>query len=100
MGMKKRRRKTWFAVLLALTVLGGSSYVLGWSSLLSVKKVVVVGAPNPSEAFAIQHNFHIGEKMARLESQKISTALKTYTWLDHAKVNRNWLKGIVTVRVW
>src|SRR5487761_2724177 len=90
MGMKKRRRKTWFAVLLALTVLGGSSYVLGWSSLLSVKKVVVVGAPNPSEAFAIQHNFRIGEKMARLESQKVGTALKTYTWLE----------GIITVRVW
>lgn len=100
MGMKKRRRKTWFAVLLVLTVLGGSSYVLGWSSLLSVKKVVVVGAPNPSEAFAIQHNFRIGEKMARLESQKVGTALKTYTWLDHASIRRNWLKGIITVRVW
>ncbi len=60
---------------------------------------MVVGAPNPSEAFAIQHNFRVGEKMARIESQKVSTALKTYTWLDHATISRNWLKGIVTVRV-
>ncbi len=100
MGIRKRRRKAWFAALLMLTLLGASSYVLGWSSLLSVKKVVVVGAPNPSEAFTIQHNFHIGEKMARLESQKVSVALKKYTWLDHASISRNWLKGIVTVRVW
>lgn len=100
MGMKKRRRKAWFAALLVLTLLGASSYVLGWSSLLSVKKVVVVGAPNASETFAIQHNFQIGEKMARLESQKVSLALKSYTWLDHASISRNWLKGIVTVRVW
>ncbi len=100
MGMKKRRRKVWFVFLLVLVLLGGSSYVLGWSSLLSVKKVVVVGAPNPSEAFAIQGNFHLGEKMARLESQKISAVLKGYTWLDHASIDRNWLKGIVTVHVW
>lgn len=100
MGVKKRRRKVWFLFFLVLILLGGSSYVLGWSSLLSVKKVVVVGAPNPSEAFAIQHNFRIGEKMARLESQKITTALMVYTWLDHASINRNWLRGIVTVHVW
>ena len=100
MGMKKQRRKVWLVFLLVFTFLGSSSYVLGWSSLLSVKKVVVVGAPNPSEAFAIQHNFHLGEKMARLESQKIVAALKTYTWLDHASINRNWMKGIVTVHVW
>ena len=98
--MKKQRRKVWLVFLLVFTFLGSSSYVLGWSSLLSVKKVVVVGAPNPSEAFAIQHNFHLGEKMARLESQKIVAALKTYTWLDHASINRNWMKGIVTVHVW
>ncbi len=100
MGVKKRRRKAWFAALLVLTLLGSASYVLGWSTLLSVKKIVVVGAPNPSEGFAIQHNFRIGEKMARLESHKIGKALKAYTWLDHASISRNWLKGIVTVRVW
>jgi len=100
MGMKNRRRKASFAIILGLILLGSSSYVLGWSSLLSVKKIEVVGAPNPSEAFAIQRNFHIGEKMARLESQRIATALKSYTWLDHANISRNWLKGTVTVRVW
>lgn len=100
MVMKKRKRKVWFAFLLVLILLGSSSYVLGWSSLLSVKKVVVVGAPNPSEAFAIQHDFRLGEKMARLETQKIAKTLKAYTWLDHASINRNWLKGIVTVHVW
>lgn len=100
MGKRKRRRRAWFAVFFVLTLLGASSYVLGWSSLLSVKKVVVVGAPNPSEAFAIAHNFHIGGKLARLDSQKVSKTLQRYTWLDHASINRNWQKGIVTVRVW
>lgn len=87
-----------FAVL--FIVLVSAAYVLGWSSLFTVKQVVVVGSPNPSESFVIEHSIRIGGKMARLESQTLAKSLKKYTWLDHSNISRNWLKGIVTVRVW
>lgn len=94
------RSRTRMALAIAFIVMVSAAYVLGWSSLFTVKQVVVVGAPNPSEAFAIQHSVHLGGKMARLESQTLAKSLQKYTWLDHSNVRRNWLKGIVTVHVW
>ena len=98
MMKKKAHNRSWLAISVAFIVV--AAYVLGWSSLFTVKQVVVVGAPNPSEAFVIEHSIHVGDKMARLESQALAKSLQRYTWLDHSKMHRNWLKGIVTVHVW
>lgn len=92
--------RTRMALAIAFIIIVSAAYVLGWSSLFTVKQVIVVGAPNPSEAFAIQHSVHLGDKMARLESQSLARSLQKYTWLDHSSVSRNWFKGVVTVRVW
>ena len=100
MAEKKKLSRTRMALAIAFIMIVSAAYVLGWSSLFTVKQVVVVGAPNPSEAFAIEHSVHIGGKMARLELQFLSKSLHKYTWLDHSSVSRNWLKGVVTVRVW
>lgn len=98
--MRKMHRRSSMAMAIAFIVLVSAAYVLGWSSLFTVKHVVVVGSPNPSEAFVIEHSIPLGGKMARLELQGIAKSLKGYTWLDHSSISRNWLKGIVTVRVW
>lgn len=87
-------------IAILFIALVSAAYVLGWSSLFTVKHVVVVGAPNPAEAFAIEQSIPIGEKMARLESQGVGKSLKGYTWLDHSSVRKDWLKGIVTIHVW
>lgn len=93
----KRRR---ILIPVAILMIASVAYVLGWSSVFTVKQVVVTGAPNPSEAFAIEHSFHTGEKLARLESQAVAKSLKKYNWLDHSQISRNWINGVVTVRVW
>ncbi len=98
--MKKLRRRTRMAISIAFIVLVSAAYVLGWSSLFTVKQVVVVGSPNPSESFVIEHSIRVGDKMARLELQAVAHSLKKYSWLDHSEISRNWLKGIVSVRVW
>jgi cell division septal protein FtsQ len=97
---KKTRSRTRMALAFTFIIIVSAAYVLGWSSLFTVKQVVVVGAPNPSETFTIEHSVQLGGKMARLESHTLTKSLKKYTWLDHSSVTRNWLKGIVTVRVW
>lgn len=96
----KAHPRRWLAISIAFILIVTAAYALGWSSLFTVKEVQVVGAPNPSEAFVIEHSIHVGDKMARLESQALARSLKKYTWLDHSNISRNWFKGVVTVRVW
>jgi cell division protein FtsQ len=81
-------------------ILVSAAYVLGWTSLFTVKQVVVIGAPNPSESFVIQHAVHLGGKMARLDTRALTHSLEKYAWLDHSTVSRNWVKGKVSVQVW
>ena len=91
-----RRKALAVTLLLVVTV----AYLLGWSSLLTVKQVRVIGAPTSLQAQLIGESVHSGEKMARLETRAISNSLRKYTWLDHARIDRNWLKGLITIRVW
>jgi cell division protein FtsQ len=92
------RTRLLLSIVFILIVTAG--YVLGWSSLFTVKQVVVVGAPNPSESFVIEHAVHVGGKMARLDTKALRHSLEKFSWLDHSSVSRNWLKGKVTVHVW
>ncbi len=92
-----RRRKT-LAVILLLVVT--FAYVLGWSSLFTVKQIRVIGAPTTTQSQLIGESIHIGEKMARLETRTVSNSLRKYTWFDHARIDRNWFRGLVTIHVW
>ena len=67
--MKIRRAHTRrrLVIFIGIMVVASAAYVLGWSSVFTVKHVVVVGAPNPSEAYVIEHSVHVGDKMARHE---------------------------------
>ena len=102
--MKKRSRKPHsgrrITLAIILLLVATSAYVLGWSSLFTVKQVQVLGAPTAIQSELIGASIHRGEKMARLETRAVSNSLKKYTWLDHAQINRNWLKGLVTIHVW
>lgn len=100
--MTRKTQKTKRRFILALTLLLAvtCAYALGWTSLFTVKQVRVVGAPTPSQSILIRESVEVGEKMARLETRAISNSLKKYTWLDHAQISRDWLKGSVTIHVW
>lgn len=95
---KRPRRRVFLAVLLLLVVT--FAYALGWSSLFTIKSVRVLGAPTSTQSQLIGESVQVGEKMARLETRAVSNSLKKFTWLDHAQINRNWLKGLVTIHVW
>lgn len=95
---QKTKRRFFLALTLLLVVT--VAYALGWTSLFTVKHVQVVGAPTPSQSLLIGESIRVGEKMARLETRAVSNSLKKYTWLDHAQINRNWLKGSITIHVW
>jgi cell division septal protein FtsQ len=100
MTKRKVHGHTRLVLSIAFIVVVSAAYALGWSSLFTVRQVVVIGAPNPSEGFVIERAVHLGDKMARLNTQALAHSLAGYTWLDHSSVSRNWFKGKVSVHVW
>ncbi|TRZ86274.1 MAG: FtsQ-type POTRA domain-containing protein [Streptomycetaceae bacterium] len=88
--------------LLAITALGGLSYLLGWSSFFSVKSIVVTGAPaNESvELIAQMSGIEKGSKLARIESRVVVRSLSRITWIDHSQVRRDWLREKIVITVW
>ena len=86
----------------ALILLAGASYLLGWSSLLTVKNIVVVGALDTQGSLQIENmsDIHPGEKLARRETRVVAGALSKVSWVESSRVNRNWFNGKVTITVW
>lgn len=96
---KKSRRKRW-TLLFCLGLLIGTTYLLGWSGVFSVKHIVVEGAPSSAESVLLENSVHIGDKLARLETKNLSRTLTAFPWLERSLISRNWLTGTVTIHVW
>jgi cell division septal protein FtsQ len=72
-------------------------YLIAWSSLFTVSKVVVIG----TEQISIQRlsGVSIGEKLARVEPRAVGTKLQAELWIQSVKLSRNWINGTVTIEV-
>ncbi len=82
------------ALILGVLLLGGASYVLGWSNLLTVQQVRIVGTPH-----YLQEYVTVGEKLARIEPRVIATKYESIDFVKEAKVSRNWLTRKVTIEI-
>ena len=82
-----------------LIIFGAGSYLLGWSSLLTVKQIEITGAPTLiSEKEATKSlNISVGDKLARVDSRAIANRLKANDWIKSADISRNWFNGKVSV---
>lgn len=99
--MKTRllRRRRGITLFLIVAVFSGAAYTLGWSSVFSVKQVVVIGAPTKSESDAIKASVQLGSKLARIEPRALNATLQNFDWLRNSQIRRNWLNGTVTIEV-
>lgn len=88
-------------ILIAAIIFGLGSYLLGWSSLLTVRQIVISGAPSSAAQQEIQSkiNFKVGEKLARVDSRALAKRIQTANWIESADISRNWLDGKVSVVV-
>ena len=84
-----------------ILILAGASYLVGWSSLLTVKSVEVIGAPNQKSISQVITFSGIapGQKLARVEPRVIQTQVMNAKWIESASVSRNWLNGKVSIAV-
>ena len=78
--------------LLAVAVLAGATYVLGYSTLFTVSSVEVMGSNKP-----ITTGITKGEKLARVEPLAISAKIEMLDWVESADVSRNWINGKVVI---
>lgn len=76
-------------------LLAGASYLLGWSTVFSVKNITVVGAPSSvsQSEILVASGVSVGEKMARVDPNAIELRLKKFAWINNTDVVRDWLNG-------
>lgn len=96
-------KRVW--ILLALVLIAGLSYLFGWSSIFSVKKVTIAVADS-AVAKEIDATLNsppavivIGEKLARVDKRVINARMKTLLWVDKVSIRRNFFSGEVRISI-
>ena len=87
-----------FKHLLISSLLIGSisfaSYLLGWSSFLTVKEVQIAGTQSTSVVLSELRSKKVepvvGQKLARVEIRSVKRVLSDLDWLASAEASRNW----------
>jgi cell division septal protein FtsQ len=94
----KPPKKT-LAIATILILFGAGSYLLGWSSLLTVKQIEINGAPTLISEKTIAKSLYLslGDKLARVDSRALANRLKANDWIESADISRNWINGKVVI---
>ncbi|CAN2191161.1 cell division protein FtsQ [Candidatus Nanopelagicaceae bacterium] len=87
--------------ILAILLIAGLAYLLGWSNVFTIKVISYQGAPTKSSEQTVKGltNLNIGERLARIEVRKISSRINTLPWVKSVDISRNWISGNVSVSV-
>jgi cell division septal protein FtsQ len=88
-------------IVVSLIFFGGGSYLFGWSGLLSVRSVSLIGAPTPESENAVRNEISIsvGDKLARVDPRSLKARIRTFDWIESADISRNWISGKVSIRL-
>ena len=97
MFSRKHRLITFFIILLT----AGLAYLLGWSNVLTIKEISYLGAPTKSSEALVRNltDLEVGQRLARIETRKISARLQTLPWIESADLSRNWISGKIEIEV-
>ena len=86
---------------LVLALFAALTYLFAWSPVFSVRAITAVGAPvEVSETALISKSkIRIGEKLSRIEPRSIERSLEELAWIKQASIERDWIRGRVTITV-
>jgi len=87
--------------VIAVVFLCALAYLLGWSSIFSVKSVEVSGAPTAAVRVEIEKKsqIEVGQKLARVNPQSVARKIEKLPWIKEVTISRNWLSGIVAIEI-
>lgn len=77
------------------------AYFLGWSSIFSVKKVEIAGAPTIAVQTEIENRsqIEVGQQLARVNPQSVARRIEKLAWVKDVAISRNWLSGVVAIEI-
>lgn len=90
---------------IALALLAGLAYSLGWSHLISVREIRIKSIDSSivsqleSRLNQPPNLIKVGEPLARVDKREIVTRLKTFLWVKDVSVHRNIFSRVVTITV-
>ena len=88
-------------IALSLVLLSLLTYLLGWSSLLSLKSISITGSSAPAlisdSISSSQPPIHIGLPLARINVASLSRRILKNEWIASAQIGRSWVHGTLTV---
>lgn len=103
LSFKIRKLRRLFILLLAITLISGSSYLLGWSSVFTVSKITVEGTSSRAEIFrklsSDSIELAVGSKLARIETRAIKRSIGMLEWIDEVNVSRDWFDKSINISV-
>jgi cell division septal protein FtsQ len=88
-------------ILISAVVVAALAYLLGWSSVFTVKKVEFNGITNQGQILAVEKKIGNlnGIKLARIEPRQMASSIKSISWVKSADVSRNWFSSSVSISV-
>jgi len=88
-------------ILVTLLIISALTFLLGWSSVFTVKKVEYIGIKDRLQISAVEKKVGnlVGAKLARIEPRQLTNTIETLSWIAHADVSRNWFSSSVTISV-
>ena len=88
-------------ILISAVVVAALAYLLGWSSVFTVKKVEFNGITNQGQILAVEKKIGNlnGIKLARIEPRQMASSIKNINWVKDADVSRNWFSSSVSILV-
>ena len=100
--LSKRFRRFLISTLL-ISSIAFASYLLGWSSFLTVKEVQISGTESTSVILSELKSKNVepvvGEKLARVEIRSVKRVLSDLDWIASAEASRNWLAKKIEIQV-
>ncbi len=103
---KKRSSKNFRhfpGIILSLLLLSLLTFLLGWSSLLSVKTVAISGTLEKARiAQAISESkpaIKVGTPLARVDVSSLARLIAKNSWVSSVEIGRSWIHGALTIHV-
>lgn len=92
-------------LLIAILLSGifSAAYLLGWSTLLTVREVRIQGSTATEVILSELRRRELepiaGQKLARVEIRSVKRVLSDLDWLSSAEVSRNWFSKKIEIKV-
>ena len=100
---RKRASSSLFLGVITLIIIFGAAYLLGWSSLYTVKSIEIEGSTAKSVLISKlksdQISPEIGAKLARIQTRSIMGSLTQLDWISSVEVDRNWFSRSIVIKI-